>query len=144
MDISCTGTLIITSHSSMSSGTLSITCRPGPLTCCDIVVLVKLCILRKINHGGETGTRGEAANHGAKALSHRGDGAAVGAILCHTGIPVQQGIAGHPHVVEPDLAVVHSVQPCLRKRSGAHPHSSNGCQPWSEKRQPRRLMTETI
>ena len=59
-------------------------------------------------------TGGEAADHGAKALRDGGDGAAVGAVLRHAGVPVQQRIARHPHMVEPQLPIVHSIQTGLQ------------------------------
>ncbi len=62
----------------------------------------------KGGRGGPTG--GKATNHGAEALGDRGDGAGVGAIWRHAGIAVQQRIASHAHIVEPDLAIVHTIQ----------------------------------
>jgi hypothetical protein len=40
--------------------------------------------------------------------------AAVGAVLGNTGIPVQQRVARHAHVVKPDLPIVHAVQAGLQ------------------------------
>lgn len=55
-------------------------------------------------------TCGEASDHGAEALGHAGDAAAVVAALIHAGKGVQHVVTGHARVVEPDAAVVHTVQ----------------------------------
>ena len=69
----------------------------------------------------ELGKRGptccQTANHSAKSLSDGRDGAAVGTVLCHAGISVQQSITRHPHMVEPELPIVYPIQTSLQQPS---------------------------
>lgn len=59
------------------------------------------------------GTCGKAPHCHAKALADRLYRAGVHALSTHGCVLVQQGIPGHLDMVEPDLAIVDSVQPHL-------------------------------
>ncbi len=55
----------------------------------------------------------ERAQHGEEAPVGVLDGRDVGAVLGDVGVPVEQRVARHAHVVEPDPPVVDAVQPDL-------------------------------
>ena len=61
-------------------------------------------------HGGHAQPAAqELVSQDQEALPTLGDRAGEGAILAHLGHLVQEGLPGHPHVIQPQGTIVHTV-----------------------------------